>query len=204
MTNMYTLDHSYITGYLRNYGPRKQYFCLLPYNNTSRPLFVPQEYLIHFDDFLLPCNIPTQIVKSLTGIKHLVSSPLDDKDKSYYTALYKHTYSYNELLFISAKTFSFMVQTEHKPEHKAHTSPIRNTPGKLSSVMNNRTLRDITNLLDPYQRNPSETHITTLTHILHCYDRTHKLLQTLGSRLSTHHSILTGYTICFRIYNYSF
>ena len=72
-----------------------------------------------------------------------------------------------------------MVQAEHKTEHKSHTSPIRNTPDKLSSVMNNRTLRDFTNLLDPYKRNPSETPISTLTHILHCYDRTHKLLQTL-------------------------
>ena len=72
-----------------------------------------------------------------------------------------------------------MVQAEHQPEHKSHTSPIRNTPDKLSSVMNNRTLRDITNVLDPYTRNPSETPITTLTHLLHCYDRTHKLLQTL-------------------------
>ena len=155
MTNMYTLDHSCITGYLRNYDPMKQYFCLLPNNNTSRPLIVPQEYLIHFDGFLLPCNIPTQIVKPLTGIKHLVSSPLDDKDKSYYTAPYKQTHSYKELLFISAKTISFMEQAEHKTEHKSHTSPIRNTPYKLSSVMNNRTLRDLTNLLGPYKRNPS-------------------------------------------------
>ena len=179
MTNMYTIHHSCITGYLRNIDPIKQYFCLLPYNNTSRPISVPQEYRIHFDDFLLPCNIPTQIVKPLTVIKHLVSSPLDDKDKSYYTALYKQTYSYNELFFISAKTISFMVQAEHKTEHKSHTSPIRNTPDKRSSVMNNRTLRDLTNLLDPYKRNPSETPITKLTHILHCYNRTHKFLQTL-------------------------
>ena len=56
---------------------------------------------------------------------------------------------------------------------------MKNTPDKFSSVLNNRTLRDITNLLDPYKRNPSGTPITTLTHILHCYDRTHKLLQTL-------------------------
>ena len=181
MTNMYTLDHSCITGYLRNYYPIKQYFCLLPYNNTSLPLIVPQEYLIHFDDFLLPSNFPTQIVKPLTVIKHLVSSPLDDKDRTYYTALYKQTYSYNDFLFISAKTISFMVQAEQKTEHKSHTSPIKNTSDKLSSVLNNRTLRDITNLnlLDPYKRNPSETPITTLTHILHSYDKTHKLLQTL-------------------------
>ena len=75
MTNLYTIDHSKITGYLRNYDSVKQYFCLLPYNDTSRPLIVPQEYPIHFDDFLLLRNTPTQIVKPLTVIKHLVSSP---------------------------------------------------------------------------------------------------------------------------------
>ena len=71
-----------------------------------------------------------------------------------------------------------MVQAEQKTEHKSHSSPMKNTPDKFSSVLNNRTLRDITNLLDLYKRNPSDTPITTLTHILHCYDRTHKLLQT--------------------------
>ena len=72
MTCLYTIDQSKIIGYLRNYDPIKQCFCLLPHNITSRPLIVPQEYLIHFDDLLLPCNIPTQIVKPLTVIKHLV------------------------------------------------------------------------------------------------------------------------------------
>ena len=72
-----------------------------------------------------------------------------------------------------------MVQAEQKTEHKTHSSPIKNTPDKLSSVLNNRTLRNMTNLQKPYKRNLSETPITTLTHILHCYDRTHKLLQTL-------------------------
>ena len=114
---------------------------------------------------MLPCNIPTQIAKPLTVIKHLVSSPLDDKDRTYYTALYKQTYSYNELLFISAKTISFMVQAEQKTEHKSHTSPIKNTPDKLSSVLNNRTLRDITNLLEPYKRNSSETPLSQHLHI---------------------------------------
>ena len=37
----------------------------------------------------------------------------------------------------------------------------------------------MTNLLEPYKRNSSETPITTLTHTLHCYEGTHKLLQTL-------------------------
>ena len=127
MTNIYTLDHSCITGYLRNYDPIKQYYCLLPYNDTSRPLIVPKEYLIHFDDFLVPCNVPTQKVKLLTVIKQLVSSPLDDNDKTYCTALYKQTYSYNELLFIAAKTISFMVQAEPKSEHKVPLSPMKHS-----------------------------------------------------------------------------
>ena len=87
---------------------------------------------------------------------HLISTnislSLDDKDKTYYTALSKQTYSYKELLVIAAKTISFMVQAEQKSEHKVPSSPIKNTPDKLSSVLNNRTLRDITNLFDPYKR----------------------------------------------------
>ena len=80
-----------------------------------------------------------------------------------------------------------MVQAEQKSEHKVLSSPIKNTPDKLSSVLNNRTLRDITNLLDPYKRTPSETSFTTLTHILHCSDRTHKLLRTLDLNALLNH-----------------
>ena len=39
MTNMYTLDPSCITGYLRNYDPIKQYFCLLPYKKHFTPTY---------------------------------------------------------------------------------------------------------------------------------------------------------------------
>ena len=131
---------------------------------------------------LLPCNIPTTIVKPFTVINYLVFSPLDDKDKSYYTALSKQSHSYDELLFISAEIISYMVQTENKAEHKPlveQTAPICTTSDKLSSILNNRTLRDITQLLDPYKRNQSDSPITTLTHLKHCHDRTHKLLKSL-------------------------
>ena len=50
----------------------------------------------------------------------------------------------------------------------------------------------MTNLLEPYKRNPAETPITTLTHILHCYDRTYKLLQTLD--LDSQNEILLPYS----------
>ena len=46
-------------------------------------------------------------------------------------------------------------------------------------MLNNRTRKDLTQMLDPYERNPSESPITTLNHSIHCYDRTSKLLQTL-------------------------
>ena len=184
MTILYTIDHSKIPGYLSNYNPIKPYFCLLPHNDTSRPLIVPQEYLIRFDDFLLPCNIPTQIVKPLAIIKHLVLSPLDDKHISYFTTFSKQSHSYIELLFIAAKIISYMVQTEQKhSDHESPTqSPIKHsqtTSEKLSTMLNNRTLKDLTQMLDPYKRNPSNSPITTPNHIVHCYDRTSKLLQTL-------------------------
>ena len=83
-------------------------YFLTMYNDTSRPLNEPQEYLIHFGDFLLPCNIPTQIIKPLTVIKHLVSSPFGDKNKSYYTALAKQSHSYNELHFIDMHSAKFI------------------------------------------------------------------------------------------------
>ena len=166
MSTLYTIDQFRITGYLRNYDPMKHYYCLLPFNDTSRPLIVPQEYLLHFDDFLLPYNIPTQTVEPLTVIKHLISAPLDDKDKSYYTVLSKQSYSSNELLFISAKVISYMVQkAKRKPPTPEHTSSVRNDPEKLTDVLNNRTLRKIDHLKEPYKQNPSDTGITTLTHL---------------------------------------
>ena len=191
MSNLYTIDHSKKPGYLRSYDPIKQYFCLLPHNDTSRPLIVPQEYLIHFDDFLSPCNIPTQIVKPLSVIKHLVSTPLDDKVTSQYTALYKQSYSYNELLFIAAKVISYMVQAEQhrtvqneQRSHNYHKSPMKSpikqtTSEKLSNLLNNRTLKNLTQMLDPYKRNSLDSPITTLNHLIHCHNRTLQLLQTL-------------------------
>ena len=170
---------------------------MLPFNDTSRPHTVPLEYLIHFDNFLLLCNIPTQIVKPLTVIKHLVSSPLDDKDKSYYTALSKQSYSYNELLFISANVTSYMVlaeqKTERKPPTPEHSSPIRNAPEKLSYVLKNRNLLEIEHLMEPYKQNPSDSAVTTLKNLVHSYERLHKLLQSLD--LDSHRITRSSKTI---------
>ena len=159
----------------------------MPQKDTiSRPLIIPYENLIHFNDFLLPCNIPTQTVKPLAVIKHLASSPLDDKEKTYYTALPNQIHSFNELLFVSDKVISFMVQAEnktvHKPppiNHKAPTRFFQNTSDELDTMLNNRTLQDLSQMLDACKRNSSDSPTTTLTHFITCYIRTNKLLQTL-------------------------
>ena len=182
MTHLYAIDQSRITGYLRNHDPIKQHFCLLPNNDTSRPIIVPQECLIHFDDFLLSCNVPTIIAKPLTVIKHLVSAPLNDKEKSYYSALSKQAYSYNELMFISAKINAFMVKAEKAKSETQYTTPEYYTPktpttttDKPNNVLTSRTLRDLTYKLEPYKKNPSDSPLATLTNILDCYDLTLKI-----------------------------
>ena len=75
MTYLYSIDRSRINGYLRTFDPIEQKYCLLPYNDTSRPIIVPQEYLIHFNDFLLRCNVPTIVAKHLTQPPLVIPSP---------------------------------------------------------------------------------------------------------------------------------
>ena len=153
-------------------------------------------YLKNISSILMTfCCLATfliQIVKPLTVIKHLVSSALDDKDISYYTALSKQSHPYYELLFIETKTISYIVQTEQN--HTVQTeqkhcynnqksppkSPIKQTiREKLSNILNNRTLKHLTQMLDPYKRNSSDSPITSPNHLIHSHNRTFQLLQTL-------------------------
>ena len=151
----------------------------MPYNDTSRPINVPQEYLIHLDNFLLPCNVPTIIAKPLTVIEHLVSAPLNDKEKSNYTALSKKAYSYIELLFISVKVITFKVKAEKAKSETQYTTPEDYTPkqpttttNKLNNVLTSRTLRDLTHKLDPYKKILLDSLFATLTHT-HMFENPH-------------------------------
>ena len=65
--------------------------------------------------------------------------------------------------------------------HKSPTkSPIKQTTNeKLATILNNRTLKDLTQMIDPYKRNPSDSPITILNHLILCHNRTSQLLQTL-------------------------
>ena len=185
LTHLYTIDHSRITGYLRNYDPIKQNYCLLPYNDIPRPTIVPKKYLIHFDDFLLPCNVSTFSAKPLTVIKHLVSAPLSNTENLSFTALSKQAYSYNELLFISA-IIAFMVKAEAARSDTQYITPEQYTPkqqtittDKLNDVLVPRTLRDITYKLDPYKKHPRDSPLAILTHILECYHHTLNIIHSL-------------------------
>ena len=112
-------------------------------------------------------------------------------------------------MFIAAKTISYTVQTEqnHTVQTEQKTllyqseisSKIKQTTSeKLSNMLNNRTLKDFTQKLDPYKRNPSDSPLTTLNYLRHCYDRTSQLLQTSNfrSRFPTYNTILTSNSIC--------
>ena len=122
----------------------------------------------------------------MTVIKRLVSAHRNDKEKSYYTALSKQAYSYNELMFISAKIIAFMVEAEKVKTETQYTTPEHYTPkppttttDKLNNVLTSRTLRDLTYKLEPCKKNPSHSPLATLAHILDCYDHTLKRLQSL-------------------------
>ena len=89
-----------------------------------------------------------------------------------------HTTNYSLFLLILFHIW-YKENTKQNINRLEHTSLNRNTPEKLSSVLNNRIIRDITHLLDPCKRNSSESLVTTLTPIIHSNDRTPKLLLSL-------------------------
>ena len=79
-----------------------------------------------------------------------------------------------------------MVKAEKAKSETQYTTPEQYTPkppttttDKLINVLTSRTLRDLTYKLDPDKKNPTDSPLTTLTHILECYDHTLKILQSL-------------------------
>ena len=79
-----------------------------------------------------------------------------------------------------------MVKAEKARSETQYTTPEQYTPklpttttDKLNNVLTSRTLRDLTYKLDSYKKNPTDSPLTTLTHILECYDHILKVLQSL-------------------------
>ena len=113
----YLIDHTKTRGKLRNYDPLKQSFLFLPNDNPKRPITVPQKYLILNDESLLQEDIPQNISDFLPPLQHIASQPLGDSEKSYYYAITKKGYSYNELIFNSSHLLPLLIEGNNK-EHK--------------------------------------------------------------------------------------
>ena len=81
-----------------------------------------------------------------------------------------------------------MVKAEAARSDTQYTTPENYTPkqptittGKPINYLASRIHRDINYKLDPYKKNPRESPHATLTHIVECYDHTHKTLQSLDN-----------------------
>ena len=87
-----------------------------------------------------------------------------------------------------------MVNSERSSEHKStyierdrvererYTSPSRTsqtTTDKMTVMLSLRTLKDMTEKLEPYKR-PNDTPLTTLARLVDHYERTSKLLPSLN------------------------
>ena len=118
----YLIDYTKTKGKLRNYDPLKQSFLLLPNENPKRPIIIPQEYLILNDDSLLQEDIPQNISDLLPPLQHIASQPLGDSEKSYYYAIIKKGYSYNEIKFISSHLLSLLIKRNIKNTKRQNTT----------------------------------------------------------------------------------
>ena len=118
----YLIDHTKTKGKRRNYDPLKQSFLFLSNDNPKRLIIVPQEYLILNDDSLLQEDIPHNISDPLPPLQHIASQPFGDSEKSYYYAITKKGYSYNELIFISSHLLSLLIKGNNKEHKKQNTT----------------------------------------------------------------------------------
>ena len=182
----YRLDLKASTGHIRNYDAMKQYYIFCPTNDPTRPLIVPQEYLIVSDDSLLPSNIPTKVSTPFAPLESLLDSPLDDHSRSYYTSIVHHHYSYNELMFILAKLTQYILKkqykygTEAQQNKRPHLAP--HTTVQCNSFDINPTLftKEILKSLNPYiNRNPTINPITILKNIFTAFESSAMLITKL-------------------------
>ena len=178
----YLIDHTKIKGKLRNYDPLIQSFFFLPNDNPKRPIIVPQEYLILNDDSLLQEGIPLCISDPLPPIQPIASQPLGDCEKSFYHAVAKKGYSYNELLFIISHLISILTKRiikEHKKTNQE--SPKKPTidtlkPESFPPTEELQKYKQLLEILKPYH-NPKKDILITIADIVTTLEQARDLLQ---------------------------
>ena len=67
-------------------NPVKQNYILVPYHDSTHPLFV-QEALNLNDDFFLPTHFPNSVGNFFPKMNKLVEIPLEDHSRSLYASL---------------------------------------------------------------------------------------------------------------------
>ena len=180
----YLIDHTKTKGKLRNYDPLKQSFLFLPNDNPKRPIIVPQEYLILNDDSLLQEDIPQNISNPLPPLQHIASQPLGDSEKSYYYAITKKGYSYNELIFISSHLLSLLIKGNNK-EHKntKHDSPKKSKtdisqPRNFLPTEELQNYKEILAVIKPYHHSKRDI-IVTIAEIVNTLEQARNLIHKL-------------------------
>ena len=184
----YRIDSNLSTGHIRNYDPIKQYYIFSPAKNPTRPLIVPQEYLILSNDSLLPSNIPEQVSIPFQPLEFIVNHPLDDTSRSYYTSLVHKHYNFNQLLFLLAKLIPYILQKQYKYGPEPHLKKLYTTPTiKCNQFDINPTqfTNDILTLLTPYtNRSPDINPLILFKNLLTSFEQTISLLQSSSLALS--------------------
>ena len=163
----------------------KQSFLFLPNGNPKRPIIVPQEYLILNDASLLQEEIPLCVSDPLPPIQPIASQPLGDCEKSYYHAIAKTGYSYNELLFIISHLLSILTKgniTEHKKTNQESPKKPKidiPKPKNFPSTEEIQKYRQLMDILKPCH-NPKKDILITIADIVNPLEQTRDLLQNIA------------------------
>ena len=139
------------------------------------------------DDSLLQEDIPQNISDPLPPIQHIASQPLGDNEKSYYYAITKKGYSYNELIFIISHLLSTLIK-ENNEEHKKikhdsikHDSPKKTKtdipqPQSFFSTEVLQKYKEILDVIKPYHH-PKRDIIVTIAEIVNTLEQARHLRQ---------------------------
>ena len=167
----------------------KQSFLFLPNDNPKRPIIVPQEYLILDDDSLLQEDIPLCICicisDPLPPIQPIASQPLGDCEKSYYHAVAKKGYSYNQSLFIYSHHISILTKGNIKEHKKTNQeSPKKPTidipkPESFPPTEEIRKYRQLMEILKPYH-NPKNDILISIADIVNTPKQARDLMQNIA------------------------
>ena len=159
----------------------KQSFLFLPNENPKRPIIVPQEYLNLNDDSLLQEDIPQCISNPLPPIQNIASQPLGICEKSYYHAIAKKGYTYNELLFIISHLISILTKGNLKKQKRHFKNLQRNKndipqPENFPPTEEIHKYKQLMEILKPYHNNKKDV-LITIADIVNTLEQARDLLQ---------------------------